>query len=301
MRSAVLLFAIVASAAAAPAQTSPSARTAEGSVRVDGRERTYLIDLPPQYDGRTPLPLVVAFHGGGGNAASTRTQTHMTDAGSAHGFIVVYPNGSGRLKNRLLTWNTGTCCGYARSSNVNEVAFVRSMLDSIQRAYKIDAKRIYATGLSNGGMMSHLMGCALSDRFAAIAPVSGELSMPCAPATPVSVLIIHGTADKNLPYDGGSGERAIARHDVKPVRFAVDSWTGFNRCPGKTAVTSTPVLVHTTYGGCAAGTVVELYTIIGGPHAWPMGAKLGAGVDKPSTALDATKVIWEFFAAHPKR
>lgn len=85
------------------------------------------------------------------------------------------------------------------------------------------------------------------------------------------------------------------------MQFAVDSWVGFNHCAEKAAVASTPALVHSTYGNCGAGTSVELYKIIGGPHAWPMGVKLGPGLDAPSTALDATKVIWEFFERHPKR
>lgn len=293
----VTAAAIVGSVSAAGGQT----RSVSGSVRIDGRERTYLIDLPPQYDGHSALPVVVVFHGGGGRAQSTRTQTHMSDAGSANGFIAVYPNGTGRSRDRLLTWNTGSCCGYARNNNVDEVAFMRAMLDSLQRFYAVDAKRIYATGLSNGGMMSYLMGCALSDRFAAIAPVSGELSVPCTPAHPVSVLIMHGTADKNLPYDGGTGERALERHDVKSVQFAVDSWVGFDRCADKPSVVSSSALVRSTYAKCAGGTSVEVYKIIGGPHAWPGGVKLGPGPDAPSTALDATAVIWQFFATHPKR
>lgn len=108
IRTTIVAAAIVANTSLAFGQT----RTTTGSVRVDGRVRTYLVDLPPQHDGRRPLPVVVVFHGGGGKAESTRTQTHMSDAGSANGFIVVYPNGTGRLKDRLLTWNTGSCCGY---------------------------------------------------------------------------------------------------------------------------------------------------------------------------------------------
>ena len=256
---------------------------------------------PPPARRPHPMPVVFVFHGGGGRAESTRTQTHMSDAGAANGFIVVYPNGTGMLKDRLLTWNTGSCCGYARNNGVDEVAFVRAMLDSVTRFYRVDTKRVFATGLSNGGMMSHLVGCALSDRFAAIAPVSGELSVPCKPANPVSVMIIHGTADKNLPYEGGPGERALERHDVKSVSFAVDAWVGFNRCTAKPSIITTSALVHSTYSGCASGTNVELYKIIDGPHAWPMGVKLGPGLDAPSTALDATTVIWEFFKAHPRR
>lgn len=88
---------------------------------------------------------------------------------------------------------------------------------------------------------------------------------------------------------------------MKSVQFAVDSWAGFDRCAARPSVVSTSALVHSTYSSCASGTSVELYRIIGGPHAWPRGVKLGPGLDAPSTALDATKVIWEFFETHPKR
>lgn len=271
-----------------------------GTIRVDGRDRSYVLDVPPLH--RTaPLPLVFVFHGGGGNAQSIRQQTHMSDLASSKRFIAVYPNGTGRFDDRMLTWNTGSCCGYAHRANVDDVAFIRALLDSLERAYPIDHRRVYAAGLSNGGMMAYLMGCALSDRFAAIAPVSGELAMPCAPSRPVSVLIIHGTADEHLPYNGGVGPEALDKHQVKPVRYALESWLQFDRCTATPRTDSAGVLVHRVYAPCADSTAVELYTIVGGEHAWPGSARTSRLLDAPSAAMNATSVVWRFFAAHEKR
>jgi polyhydroxybutyrate depolymerase len=224
----------------------------------------------------------------------------MSDLAAAKGFIVVYPNGTGRFRSGLLTWNAGGCCGYAQRRRVDDVAFVRALLDTLEREYPIDHRRVYATGFSNGGMMSYQVACALSDRFAAVAPVSGELAMDCAPSRPVSVLIIHGTADQNLPYDGGVGPKALDKHDVKSVHYALDHWLRFDRCATTPRVDSTAALVRRTFAPCAENTAVELYTIIGGGHAWPGGQRMSPAADAPSEALNATRVVWEFFAAHPR-
>ena len=296
----LIALGFVAIARVPSAQTPSAMRSSVGRVRVDGRVRSFIVDLPSRYDGKAALPLVVVFHGGGGMAQSARTQTHMSDLAEARGFIAVYPNGSGPLPNRLLTWNTGSCCGYAKKNAVNDVAFVRALLDSVEGAYRIDTTRVYATGLSNGGMMSHMMACALSDRFAAVAPVSGELSMECKPGHPVSVLMIHGTADENLPYNGGVGAKALDPHEVRSVQYALDSWRRLDRCPATPAIDSTPTLVHRSFAHCAGDSSVELYTIIGGGHAWPKGERLNRVLDAPSSALDASAVIWDFFTKHPK-
>jgi polyhydroxybutyrate depolymerase len=275
-------------------------RSFEGHLRVDGRDRGYLVDLPPQYDGRRALPLVLVFHGGGGNAAQVRTQTGFSELARTAGFIAVYPNGSGRLGNRLLTWNAGSCCAYAQAQHVDETAFVRALLDSLQATLRVDPARVYATGMSNGGMMAYLVGCALGGRIAAIAPVSGELTVPgCRPPHPVSVLAIHGTADEHIPFDGGVGRKALARHDARSVAYAIDTWRRLDRCPATPAVRRAGDVVHTAYGPCADGTAVELYAIQGGPHAWPGGARSARFLDAPSQAMNATRVIWSFFAAHP--
>lgn len=300
MRRSLFLAAVLG--VLTPPNPQGPTRSLEQHVTVGGRRRSYLLDLPPQYDARRQFPLVLDFHGGGGSPAGARKQSGFSTLAAREGVIVVYPAGSGRLgSDRFLTWNAETCCAYAQRERIDETTFVRAVLDAVQATYSIDPKRVYATGLSNGGMMAHLVGCRLSDRFAAIAVVSGELTVDCKPKAPVSVLIIHGTADANLPYDGGVGRRALASHEVRPVRYAVDTWRSRNRCPDSARVMSAGPLTHSTWAPCAEGTAVELYRIGGGGHAWPGGERMSSMLDAPSTALDATRVIWTFFESHPKR
>jgi polyhydroxybutyrate depolymerase len=289
---------LVLAATAAWAQQSDT--PIERHIRVGGRDRSFLVDLPPGYATRGPLPVVLNFHGGGGSPAGARTQSGFSTLGARVGAIVVYPAGTGRLSDtRLLTWNNGTCCGYAQQRHIDEVAFVRALLDTLQASYPVDPKRIFATGLSNGGMMAYLVGCQVADRIAAIAVISGELTADCKPQRPVSVMIVHGTADENLPYNGGVGQKALDRHEVRPVSYAVDTWRARDGCSAPPVVTKTGVVTRTVSSPCAKGSVVELYTIDGGGHAWPGGQRMLRLLDAPSTALDATSTAWEFFLAHP--
>ena len=284
------------------AQTPGATRPILERLRVGARERWYEVDLPPQYDGRTPLPLVLDFHGGGGSPVAALRQTGFSALGARVGAIVVYPAGTGRFgARRLLTWNAGTCCGYAQRAHVDDRAFVHALLDTLVASYAIDTTRIFATGISNGGMMAYLAGCEDADRVAAIAVVSGELTVACHPARPVAVLIIHGTADQNLPYNGGVGSKALARHRVRPVSWAVSTWRALDRCPDAATTTAAGAVTHSVWAPCERGTAVELYTIHGGGHAWPGGQRMARILDKPSDALDATEVAWGFFAAHPRR
>ena len=136
----------------------------------------------------------------------------MSAKGEAEGFIAVYPQGSGGIAGKLRTWNAGTCCGYAMQQRIDEIAFVAALLDDLQATVAIDRARVYATGISNGGMMAYEVACALADRIAAIAVVAGEMTAldRCRPSRPVPVLVIHGSADRNLPIDGGVGAKAFA-------------------------------------------------------------------------------------------
>jgi polyhydroxybutyrate depolymerase len=291
---------LLVAGALAAAACGTAAETIERTLRVGARERSYEIDLPARRDSARALPVVIVFHGGGGSADSVRRQTRMSAKGEAEGFIVVYPQGSGGFAGKLRTWNAGTCCGQAMKDRVDEIAFVAALLDDLQATVAIDRARVYATGISNGGMMAYEVACALADRIAAIAVVAGEMTAldRCRPSRPVPVLVIHGSADRNLPIDGGVGAKAFAVHEVRSVASAVDFWRRHDGC-GETARSGVDGAVRrTSYSSCSGGSEVEVVTIEGGGHSWPGGDRLARFLDPPSPALDASAEIWRFFSRH---
>ena len=293
------------STAPAPTPTSaPSLPAGEISRTLthDGRERSYILYVPASVDWSKPAPLVFVFHGGTGNAKNAIRMSGFNPVADKNGFIVVYPNGTGRLNDdKLLTWNGGTCCGYAQEENVDDVGFVRVIVADLQSLAQIDPKRIYATGLSNGAMLSQRLACEASDLFAAVAPVAGTLNFPaCSPAQPVSVIEFHGTADEHVPYDGGYGPKSLVNVDFASVQKSVGFWTQFDGCSLQSQTNSFDDIQHEVWMGCTGSTSVELYTILGGGHAWPGGAGGWPGSDQPTQSISASQLIWEFFAAHPK-
>ncbi len=276
----------------------------EGSMVFDNRQRTFLLHLPPNYDGRTELPLVIVMHGGGGNAKSAERMTGFSPKSDREGFIVVYPEGTGRFTGTLLTWNSGNCCGYALDNNVNDVRFIRALLEKLQKELKVDSSRIFATGISNGGMMSYWLGCELADMVAAIAPVAGALNVEnCSPSQPLSLIAFHGTADQNVLYDGGEPKkRADPRPRIdKSVSYAISFWVQNDRCTTVPQREEKSSIVIDMYTGCLNGSSVALYTILGGGHAWPGGDRLSPILDEPTHEVSATDVIWDFFVKHPKQ
>ena len=303
MRAA--LFALFLAAFTLPA-SAQSAGDVERSIRMSGFTRTYVVHFPAGRPASRPLPLVVVFHGGGGNARNAARMTGMSARADREGFIVAYPNGTGPFQNGLLTWNTWVCCGTAHQLHVDDVAFVRAMVQAITGEYLVDRKRIYATGMSNGGMMAYRLGCEAADLFAAIAPVAGALDTEsCKPSAPVSAIIFHGEADKHVPYQGGKPTATIDRRHPRvdnPVSYAVDVFTRANGCALQPTRTKTGHVRHDVYSTCKNATAVELYSIEGQGHAWPGGQKgLRAGnVDPPTTEISATNLMWDFFKAHPK-
>jgi polyhydroxybutyrate depolymerase len=268
----------------------------------DGRERSYVLHVPPAFVYRKPLPLVVVLHGGGGNAQYAMEMTNMSAKADQAGFLVVYPNGTGSIRERLLTWNSWNCCGYALDQQIDDVGFIRTLLERLQQGLKIDSKRIYVTGFSNGGMETYRLGCELADQFAAIAPVAGALNTDdCRPSSPLSVIIFHGTADEHILYDGGKPVKQMDRHERvdKPVSYAVSFWVQHNACESIPQHEENGNILQDVYSGCRAGTEVILYTIQGGVHAWPGGKKVLLG-DEPTQEISATDLMWDFFMKHPK-
>ena len=273
------------------------------SIESGGRTRSALVHVPPSYTGAEPVPLVLLLHGGGGNGAQAARSYRMDAVADRENFIVVYPNGTSRIGS-MLTWNAANCCGYAYERGVDDVAFIRALVDELERRYRIDPRRIYATGMSNGGMMTYRLACALSDRLAAIAPVAGALNeQTCAPHSPLPVVIFHGTEDQQVLYDGGYGPGQFEPRYDEPVSHAVSFWVAHNGCSASpvTETSASGEIVKQTYGGGAAGAEVVLYTIVGGGHAWPGGEPPSRpGADVPTQAISASELMWAFFERHPK-
>jgi polyhydroxybutyrate depolymerase len=277
-----------------------TAGTYTRSLSVGGRPRSYLIHIPERSAGAGPMPVVLVFHGGGGNAQSVVEMSNYDVASEEFGFLAVFPNGTGRLDNLLLTWNAGTCCGYAQETGVDDVEFVRALIEDVAELTPIDLRRIYATGMSNGALMSYRLACELSDEIAAIAPIAGtQNTQPCLPTRPLSVIHFHGTADENAPFDGGIGDKSIAQVDFASVQQTIDFWRAVDGCPEVPMTDRSGDIVHERYAPCDQGAAVELYTIVGGGHAWPGGNRPRGAADVPTQAISATRLSWEFFAAHP--
>ncbi len=279
-----------------------------GSLTHADRTRTYRIYIPTMLVAQKPqsVPLVIVLHGGGGNAKNAAHVTGFSQKANTEGFIVVYPNGTSLIgKSIFLTWNSGNCCGYAFENNVDDVGFIKTLIEKLEKQFPIDPKRIYVTGISNGAMMSYRIACELSDRIAAIAPVAGALNVQdCKPTHPVSVVIFHGMHDNHVLYHGGKSlKMADGRERVdKPVSYAVSFWTKNNQCTAIPQTEEKGRTIRELYAGGSSGTEVLLYGIKGGGHSWPGGKKTGyIGADEPVYEISATDLIWEFFKNHPKQ
>jgi polyhydroxybutyrate depolymerase len=271
----------------------------------NGVSRGYVVRVPEGVARRSErVALVLVLHGGGGNAVNAEAMTGFTDKARQEGFIAVYPEGTSRGALGLLTWNAGHCCGHAMQTRVDDVGYIRALVDRLVKDYPVDSKRIYATGLSNGGMMTHRLGIELSDRFAAIAPVVATLfGDEARPKGPVPALMINGLLDKSVPPDGGApGGRFTGAWDGTPAKPALEQaafWARANGCaasPDKTETASALVWRHRC-GGSAPAT---LYLVKNNGHAWPGGKPGSTRGDTPTTALNATDLIWEFFKAHTR-
>lgn len=306
----ILLMALAAHAKRDRKKQSRGAETlVEYKISHEGRNRTSLIYLPPGYTEKEPLPLVLVFHGGGGNAKSIAKKTQMHKLAAIHNFIVAYPNGTGRAWRKRLSWNAGSvpAVGYAEKNGVDDVGFIRKLLNNLSQEYKIDPKRIYSTGFSKGGMLVYRLACELSNRIAAIAPVAASMTFSeCRPAEPVSVLAIHGTKDENVPREGGKGRYSAKKAQYPSLEASIKKWLVFDRCKPKSLSDKMPSSVDTdcfVSQECANDTNVGYCLIREGGHAWPGAApsrKQKKAKNYVSPHFFASEKIWQFFKNHPK-
>lgn len=262
----------------------------------DGVKRTYVVHIPPGLSDTKPVALVLAFHGVGLNAKEMMRISGFSNQSDISGFLVVYPEGTGEVK----SWNGGHCCGTAARDNVDDVGFVRTLIGELLKSYPVDPKKVYATGFSNGAILTYRLACELSDLIAAFGPVSAtpvedDLKV-CTPNRPVSVMHFHGTADDANPYNGGKSAGGYQFVSVSTIiRYLVD----FNACPAKTQSSQSGSIRHDGSAPCKSASAVELYTILDGKHAWPGGEAVNQNMGEPTKEISATPLLWEFFQAHP--
>ncbi len=259
---------------------------------VGGLTRTYVVYAPTGHDLKTPLPVVLALHGATMNGPMMAWFSGLGRKADEAGFIAVYPNGTGN--------------GPAAQDKVDDVGFIDALLDDLSRAYPVDARRVYATGMSNGATMAYRLAAELSDRIAAVAPVVGSVATGIGrPKRPVSVLHFHGTRDEFIPFTGGKGAKSVFGTDYRPVGDSVRAWVEANGCDGipKTDVLSEGGdglrVTRKTYGGGRGGVEVALVVIEGGGHTWPGKRSAAAVLGRSTLTVSANDPVWEFFQKHP--
>lgn len=270
-----------------------------GKLNHRGKLRTYELFTPSSYNKNRPIPLVMVFHGHDGTGASIAEVTRFNELAEKQGFIVVYPDGIDH------NWNLpGNYSG-----KEDDVSFVTALIDHLQQIRNIDSRKIYVTGFSKGAIFTQNLACELPDKIAAFASVAGSLPVrllaKCQPNTPVSMLMINGTNDSAVLYQGDEISKKGA---LVSVPETVDFWLDHNQCSSPTEVKQLPTpkpnnrfkVNSSRYSSCSGNSEVILNSILDGGHSWPGGASKDASLNQFNANLgfNASETIWNFFEGH---
>jgi polyhydroxybutyrate depolymerase len=293
------LFAL---ALAALSSTNLTVGDYQRSLISEGIPRAYWVHVPPGYDATKPTPVVLILHSALMNGPAMAKFCGMNEKSDQAGFIAVYPNGTGTTP-FFKYWNAGG----VKVCDCDDVGFIAQVLDDLGSVVHVDRKRVYAAGMSNGGMMCYRLAAELSDRIAAVASVAGSLALDeCRPVRPVPVLHIHGTKDGLVLYDGPD-ERTPANLKFHSVADTVRIWAELNGCPAEPAVDLMPPVKdrvpirRAVYGPGKDGAEVILYSVEGGGHTWPGRDPELFFLGKTTKNVSANDLIWEFFQKHPMK
>ena len=284
-------------------------------IQVAGRMRRAILYKPASFNANVPAVLI-AFHGAGTCAEQMIEFCGLNQTADEHGFAVVYPNGSGRTE-EAGTWNGGPECGYAGRQNIDDVGFIRRLVEVLKRDWFTPATCFFPVGMSNGGLMCYRLAAEMADEFRAIACVAGAMGSEASelgnnsmtgsaldPCRPVSILHIHGTADEFVPYEGGIGRRSLTKTPFVSVPESVAAWVRANGCdliPGVEPLVpvvedGTRIVAH-RYDNGMGGSRVWLFEVVGGGHTWPGQPSSMAFLGKTTANLAANAVIWDFFTS----
>lgn len=267
-----------------------------GTIVSSGQKRDYLLYVPKSYDPTKPTPLVITLHTSMSWDSAAMAISRWNSVADRNGFLVVYPEGTGFGPK---SWEMD---GEETPSRMPDVLFISALIDKLEASYNIDKQRIYANGMSNGGGMTFVLSCTLSDRIAAVGMVSAGLDPDwswCTSRKPVPVIAFHGTADPVCPYNGGPSKVAGGSFPNVPEFYA--KWSRRNQCnPNGISSAVSADVTRLQYTGCANDADVWFYTIKGEGHQWPGGRRVKAQwmVGAYNHGVDATRQMWAFFQAH---
>jgi len=305
VRRAVLILVLLLASPAAAAPRFP----APGTHDLKLGTRTFIVHVPREFKTRGALPVLIALHGGGGNATGFQKYAGFDRLADREGFVVVYPDGTGPQGRRLLTWNAGGCCGQAQTAGVDDVAFTLAVLKRLAADLPLDRTRVYVTGHSNGAMMAYRLAAEAADRVAAVGAVAGMMVVErFSPARPVAVLHIHSQDDPRALYRGGLGP-PFPGTDVRSRHASVEGglarWMIMDRCATEPRVAESRTApagatTHTAdllvYEPCESDAAVAHWQLTGAGHGWPgHRSPLPERLMGPdTTVIDAAEEIWKF-------
>jgi polyhydroxybutyrate depolymerase len=280
--------------------------------------RSYWLHVPPSYDGSEPVPLVINLHGAAGfniknpfgffKSCFMEKYTGFSEKADEEGFIIVYPNGKLFFRGGAFGFDSEWYSIWFLNL-VNDVGFIKNLIEKMEDNYNINSSRIYVTGHSSGGFLSYAVASWLSDRIAAIAPNAGAIGgreyedepyyyIPV-PENPVAVIAFHGTNDSFVPYENSTQSVSVNQ--------SISFWVENNGCDAVPDIwiSDTGRTIKKTYKNGSRGTEVILYTTVGGSHCWPGNDlpynKNAPWLYDPFKEITATDLIWDFFEKHPKQ
>ena len=272
------------------------------TLEVGGLKRHYLVHVPKSYVREKPTPVVLALHGAAMNGPMMVQFSGLNKKSDEEGFIVVYPNGTGI--GPFLRWNAGGFQEKMSQGLPDDVQFISKLLDELGNTFTVDKKRVYACGMSNGGMMCYRLAAELSQRIAAVAPVAGTVAIrETNPSRPVPVIHLHGSRDNVVPFEIRKGNKPPFM-ELKGVPESIGIWVKINGCDEKPAITTISPdsadmkVTRTVYTGGKNGTEVVLILVEGGGHTWPGQNPPVGFIGKSVQNVSANDLIWAFFQKH---
>jgi polyhydroxybutyrate depolymerase len=279
-------------------QEAPAAQDTYHTLTLHWQTRSYWVHLPRNMPSEGNLPVIIALHGGASDGETTARYSGLNGKSDQAGFMAVYPNGTGPQE-RILTWNAGNCCAYARRNNIDDVAFIESVIKDLEKKYRIDRSRVYLTGIFNGAMMAYRIAAEAPHLLVAVAAVAGSLEIPATRIKkPIPILHFHGTEDEYLPFVGGRGPKTAPDNSHNSVENTIQAWVKINQAEPTPQIEELPDktkdgtrVVRYTYAARKDGAEVILYKIIGGGHTWPGRPFREKLLGKATMNIDANDIL----------